>query len=383
MNTWARKSFKVGVLSAGALLFAGTAANAATLTSIGNSGLGSGNQTNTELQAPIDICGNAIGGGGNSAAGCLGGSWADMGSDNTVLNSFGNSGVGSGNQTNTITQAPIDICGNAVGGAGNTWAHCIGGSLATSGGSITPLYGTAAKSSSHHQSSTESAHVTEAGHVTESSTLTSVGNSGAGSGNQTNTTLQIPIDICGNAIGGLGNAQAACVGGASANSTDGGSTTMISGFNAGIASGNQTNSLIQVPIDICGNAIGGLGNAEAACVGGSSATTGGSSSGGGGGYTGGGYTGGSYVGGTQGTSTNESVNASKSMHFHHVLATPNSGSNASNGSQTVLTSIGNSGAGSGNQTNTVTQIPIEISGNAIGLGGNAEAWSFGGAWASN
>jgi hypothetical protein len=50
----------------------------------------------------------------------------------------------------------------------------------------------------------------------------------------------------------------------------------------------------------------------------------------------------------------------------------------------VVTSVGNSGAGSGNQTNSTIQIPIEISGNAISLlGGNTQAWSFGGAWATN
>jgi hypothetical protein len=74
MNTWARKSFKIGVLSAGALLFAGTAAtaaNATTLTSVGNNGIGSGLQLNSVVQAPVDVCGNAVGELGAACAPCV------------------------------------------------------------------------------------------------------------------------------------------------------------------------------------------------------------------------------------------------------------------------------------------------------------------------
>src|ERR1043166_7561302 len=135
MNTWVRKSFKVGVLSAGVLLFAGNAASAANLNSFGNSGLLSGNQLNLQAQAPIDVCGNAIGVVGNASAGCEGGSWATLGGDaGPSMNSFGNSGVLSGNQLNAQIQAPIDVCGNAVGVFGNSQAGCKGGSWATLGG---------------------------------------------------------------------------------------------------------------------------------------------------------------------------------------------------------------------------------------------------------
>ena len=110
MKTWVRKSFKVGVLSAGVLLFGGTAANA-DFNSAGNAGLLSGNQINAQLQAPIDVCGNAIGVRGNASAGCKGGSWATLGEAGD-FNSFGNAGFLSGNQINAQIQAPIDVCGN-------------------------------------------------------------------------------------------------------------------------------------------------------------------------------------------------------------------------------------------------------------------------------
>jgi hypothetical protein len=46
--------------------------------------------------------------------------------------------------------------------------------------------------------------------------LTSIGNVGILNGNQIYMPIQIPINICGNAIGILGNAAASCEGGASA-----------------------------------------------------------------------------------------------------------------------------------------------------------------------
>ena len=65
-------------------------------------------------------------------------------------------------------------------------------------------------------------------------------------------------------------------------------------------------------------------------------------------------------------------------------ASGHSGSNAWDGGSCIanLTSIGNSGIGSGNQIASVTQVPVEISGNAVGIVGNAQAWSIGGAFAN-
>src|SRR6185369_8498675 len=107
----------------------------------------------------------------------------------------------------------------------------------------------------------------------------SFGNSGIGSGNQVNLGLQLPIDVCGNAIGVVGNAQASCEGGATATGGSG-DVSANSGFNSGILSGNQVNGLVQIPINVCGNAIGLFGNVEAGCKGGSTANAGGGDNGG-------------------------------------------------------------------------------------------------------
>jgi len=98
------------------------------------------------------------------------------------------------------------------------------------------------------------------------------------------------------------------------------STTLNSGFNIGIGNGNQVASVIQVPIDVCGNAIGVLGTATASCVGGSTATTGGSNPG-------------AYEDATAGGACSP-----------------------------TLTSIGNLGIGNGNQVASVIQVPVEVSG---------------------
>lgn len=317
MNTWVRKSFKVGVLSAGVLLFAGTAANADWNTA-GNAGILDGNQTNSQVQAPIDVCGNAISVVGSANASCVGGSWASLAGDSGNWNSFGNSGIGSGNQINSQVQAPIDVCGNAVGVFGQAGASCVGGSWATIGGGAGAPSSTMAVKA-HHAKATKmkTTHIlatsgTESAHTTEATTLNSFGNSGILTGNQANSLVQVPIDVCGNAIGVIGSATASCVGG---------STAVV----------NPTTPTVPT----------GYGYGESSMVKGSMVK-----------------------------------GAAKS--YGYGPSTPSTGGVCS----PTLNSFGNSGIGVGNQANLVTQAPVEISGNAIGVLGSASAFSVGGAWAT-
>lgn len=118
----------------------------------------------------------------------------------------------------------------------------------------------------------------------QSNTMTSVGNIGIANGNQIAIDpLQIPINACGNAIGVLGFAAASCQDAhATANynsghdhdhgynnghghGNGGGGTDMVSLLNPGIANGNQADLMVQIPINLCGNAIGILGAAVASC----------------------------------------------------------------------------------------------------------------------
>jgi len=102
-------------------------------------------------------------------------------------------------------------------------------------------------------------------------------NVGIANGIQAHLPIQAPINICGNGIALLGTASGNCVGGAAANYATGrqagssGNSSMNSALNVGIANGIQADALIQVPVNICGNAIGILGTATASCTGGANA----------------------------------------------------------------------------------------------------------------
>lgn len=92
-----------------------------------NFGALSGNQLLAPIQAPINACGNAIAVGGASDAGCEGGSDADY-SGAGDLTTQDNVGLGNGNQLFAPVQAPVNVCGNAIAVLGHASASCEGGS---------------------------------------------------------------------------------------------------------------------------------------------------------------------------------------------------------------------------------------------------------------
>ncbi|WP_162181625.1 chaplin family protein, partial [Glycomyces tenuis] len=95
-----------------------------------NVGLLSGNQLLAPIQAPIDACGNAVAVGGAAGAGCEGGAEAEYDGPGGDLTSEDNVGLGNGNQVFAPIQAPINVCGNAVAILGYASASCEGGSEA-------------------------------------------------------------------------------------------------------------------------------------------------------------------------------------------------------------------------------------------------------------
>lgn len=92
-----------------------------------NIGALSGNQLLAPIQAPINACGNAVAVGGVSDAGCEGGADADY-SGAGDLTSQDNVGLGNGNQLFAPVQAPVNVCGNAIAILGHASASCDGGS---------------------------------------------------------------------------------------------------------------------------------------------------------------------------------------------------------------------------------------------------------------
>ncbi|NUT37443.1 MAG: chaplin, partial [Hamadaea sp.] len=142
MKTWVRRSLNAGALTAGALLVTGTAAGSAhadaTLVSSDNIGILNGTQVLLPVQAPIDVCGNAVAVAGLAAAGCTGGSAATLSPEwgwaHYQARTSDNIGILNGTQVIAPIQVPIDVCGNAVGVLGKAYAGCQGGSSAKIGG---------------------------------------------------------------------------------------------------------------------------------------------------------------------------------------------------------------------------------------------------------
>ncbi|MCC3764033.1 chaplin [Glycomyces sp. TRM65418] len=92
-----------------------------------NIGALSGNQLLAPIQAPVNACGNAIAVGGVSDAACEGGASAEYNGAGD-LTTQDNIGLGNGNQLFAPIQAPINVCGNAIAILGSASASCEGGS---------------------------------------------------------------------------------------------------------------------------------------------------------------------------------------------------------------------------------------------------------------
>ncbi|HCT81774.1 MAG TPA: hypothetical protein DGT23_35380 [Micromonosporaceae bacterium] len=226
----------------------------------------------------------------------------------------------------------------------------------------------------------------------------SSGNTGLLNGNQLKIPVQLPIELCGNAITVGGTASAWCEGGASA-TMHATSLNWISSGNTGLLNGNQVFLPIQIPINVCGNALGILGDSTAGCLGGSSAVMNPPSN----------HdqpmrhhkkkkkrhqeesleltkllpleavTGllGSVTGGLLGGPAKANT-----LPAHDKRYGNGGGGNGGDRCDVNMTSIGNVGIANGIQAHAPIQIPIDISGNAIAVLGDATAWSVGGATAN-
>lgn len=290
LGTWTKTSVKVGVLSAGVLLVGGTGAHAADNWNTSfNSGIGSGNQIKLPVQAPINICGIAIGILGNANASCTGGSEANYGEDAlaTDWSTFGNSGILSGNQVLAPIQVPIDACGVGVGVLGNANAWCVGGAEANLPGEpgddnnedpYPQPYGE--PSWQQHKGKNKKKDFVSTAAPIESTVAESS-----------------PLDVITGLlpINGLTSGLTSAVGNTSASVGIGAKQQQLKQQlnqrkkwqhsapstcelnwntfgNSGILSGNQVFVPVQAPIDVSGVAVGALlGNANASSVGGSTA----------------------------------------------------------------------------------------------------------------
>ncbi|MFF5231226.1 chaplin family protein [Dactylosporangium sp. NPDC000521] len=300
MKTWVRKSLNVGVLSAGFLLISGGAAHADWTTGY-NAGLLNGNQFDTTLQLPVNVCGNSIAVLGFADASCGGGAAAvDTESATTEDWTTGyNAGVANGNQLDTTLQVPVNVSGNAVSVLGFSSASSQGGAYAVKGGVASDKgrgnghghgHGRGHGHGGNGGNNGGYAGNNNGGYAADDDYTESVGNrtedwtsgynAGLLNGNQFDTTLQLPVNLSGNAISVFGFSSAQSAGGAWAVKGESASTESATtedwttGYNAGLLNGNQFDTTVQAPINVCGNAIAVLGFSSASCGGGAVAVDG-------------------------------------------------------------------------------------------------------------
>ncbi|MET0931830.1 MAG: chaplin family protein, partial [Aeromicrobium sp.] len=204
-------------------------------TTSGDSGLVSGNQTGTQIAAPVRVAGNqvTVGGDGNSSTHSSpsgGGGGTAGGSDSGGQSTSGNDGTASGNQTDAAVDAPVDAADNQVtvlgDGNDNTGSGSGGGAAGSS----------------------------------RSGGATTSGDDGTGSGNQTGADATAPVDASGNQVTVLGDDNTA-----QARRPDGAAPTAATGQDEtdgtdGTASGNQTVLGLAAPVDVTGNQVTVLGD---------------------------------------------------------------------------------------------------------------------------
>jgi ChpA-C len=238
MKTWVRKTLSAGVLAAGALLLAPGAAHAdVSQNSSDNNGILNGTQLVAPVSIPLNVVGNAIGVAGEANAAGAGwnkGWWAES----VEQNSEDNNGVLNGTQAYLPINIPVNVVGNAVAVLGE--ANAAGTGV--------------------NGKKTESAR-TEGKGVDQNSE----DNNGVLNGTQIYSPIDIPINVCGNSLALLGeaNASAACV---NKGSRESGQVSQNSEDNNGIANGTQLYAPISLPVNLSGNAIGVLGEGNAAAA---------------------------------------------------------------------------------------------------------------------
>jgi hypothetical protein len=216
----------------------------------GSPGVLSGDNVQVPVDIPINVCGvtaDVVGllnpaahdkcsnSGGATASG---GSAAAQGSTATG-GAHGSPGVLSGNNVQVPVNVPVNVCGDSLSvvGVGDAAAHdkCAnhGGATATGGSGS----GTG-------------------------------GSPGVLSGNNVQIPVHLPVNVCGDTVNVLGIGDTAahdkCAnhGGAIAIGGSGDGTT--AGGSPGILSGNSIQIPIDIPVNVCGDSVSGVGVADAA-----------------------------------------------------------------------------------------------------------------------
>jgi hypothetical protein len=228
MKTWVRKTLSVGVLAAGALLFAPGAAHAdVSQDTSDNNGILNGTQIVAPFVMPVNIVGNSDAVLGHSNAAGLGVNWITEGGHShrrgVSQHSSDNNGILNGTQFYLPFDAPLNIVGNSDAVLGHSNAAGVG----------------------VNGRRTEGAHTTGGHHVGQDTS----DNNGILNGTQIYAPFSMPVNLAGNSDALLlGHSNAAAV--AHNESGHGGGIGQDTSDNNGILNGTQIYEQTNIPIDI-------------------------------------------------------------------------------------------------------------------------------------
>ncbi|MCX9192780.1 hypothetical protein C3Y87_15435 [Carbonactinospora thermoautotrophica] len=213
----------LGFALAGDCLATGPRGSASSGSQSSNPGsVGSGNNVNAAVNAPVTVCGNAVGGVIAEGGDCPASSGSGATGATAGSSSQNDDAVGSGNNVNPVVNAPVLVCGNGVAVLG----VALAGDCGSAGGS-----GASSGSSSHNPGS-------------------------VGSGNNVNPVVNAPVLVCGNGVAVLGVALAGDCGSAGGSGASSGSSSHNPGS---VGSGNNVNPVVNAPVLVCGNGVAGGG----------------------------------------------------------------------------------------------------------------------------
>ncbi|GHJ46485.1 hypothetical protein Cs7R123_38270 [Catellatospora sp. TT07R-123] len=392
MNTWVRRSLKAGALTAGAVMATGTAAYAeASVISAGNTGVLNGTQVFAPIQAPINLCGVAVGVAGDALAGCEGGSAAELdGVYDAHLISTGNHGILNGTQVFAPIQAPINVCGVAAGVLGTAAAFCDGGASAEQPGHHNPTPGHYPTPRPRPRPDQGHGHNCGCGHHDHD---------GYGS-RESAPTEGLPLvgslPLVGGLAGGLPLVGGLTGGGLTGGGLTGGGLPLVGGLGGLPVVGGLAGGGLGSGLPLVGPLLGGLSGGQSAARGTDSIDLGAldavgtvdrfdtesddidHSSGGTGGGTGHNGNNGGGSGGGNGHHPDPRPRPRPQPCTDHNHQGDH-GRHARHDHDVNLVSTGNHGILNGTQVYAPIQLPVNVSSVAVGALGDAAAWSVGGA----
>jgi hypothetical protein len=275
----------------------------------GESGILSGNQTAVDAQAPINLSGNQITVIGqrnhtsSTGTASTGSAQGPSGSSSGSPTTSGAHGIGSGNQTAVDAQAPINVSGNQVTvigqdndasstGSATTGTGTAGGAAPTTTGAHGLLSGNQTAVGLQAPINAGGNQVTVIGQDNQATTTSAASTSGSGSagpattsgaggllaGNQTAVGLTLPVNVSGNQVTVIGQDNTNTPTGTTSAGTRGGSAlggATTSGQD-GLLSGNQTGVIVTAPIALTGNQVTAIAQDNANTSTGGASTSGGS-----------------------------------------------------------------------------------------------------------